>query len=608
MQTGTARSQPGLTLAVLLICSPLTALAQRSAGTVDLSKLEESVLNTSVTRVREGTFLRLAVEALVGGTPARGLGVLSQVFAGSLSERGGAERLSRPFLEDLSPAADAYLLLRLFHASGVDQALRGDVAAWLFESDERLRLFLDTITQEDDWAQCLTLIETLFDHDTDDRDEFLRLIMALSVVWDQPLEPLHHQMGGGMLRYETQITARYDYFKDLFQSGMTKMPYRQLSVTALTFVVHVPVPISELEWARRNVRGASSHWGKRFFDVEYAAYRAAGRIFQWPHGTYSLAAIRERGGICVDQAYYATITARAHGIPALIFVGEGRRGPHAWFGYLKNEREWELDAGRYAYDKYATGHAVDPQLNRSMTDHDVQFMCDRVLRGSRYEKATRYGRLAIVLLDLGYATAAEQCAGLGLSMVSVYSVCWHVKEQVLKQRGDQEQLVALLSQKANAFGRYPDHVAAIRQQQASLLRSLGKVSQAENLLSRNKKRVGRERDDLARYLVTEEVKLACERGDYTDARRTLEELLKAQRDEGQKVLSMVEAYLGLTSRTGQTREAARFLRRYLESVRTRSGSDTYNQAVCLKLLLTAYENDGDTRNAERVRTRLQRLQ
>jgi len=586
------------------ICLALTIAACRGQSAGSLSELEEVVLNKSLATMRKGVFRRFAVEQLVRGSCSRGWGIITHALTNALAEQSG-RRLPLSFLHSLTPAADAYLLLRLVHAAGGRRALRDDVLNWLFESDDRLRLFLSTVSQDDDWTQCLALIDALHDHDPDGRDEYLRLILALAVVWDQPHAPMHNQMGGGMLPFRTRITDRYDYFKTLFAGGRSKVRYRVLSVTALTCVVHVPVPVSELTWARKHVRGSASRWRRRFSEIDYVEGRAVRRVYQWPHGVYSLAAISEHGGICVDQAYYATITARAYGIPALIFVGEGRRGPHAWFGYLKNEREWELDAGRYAYDKYATGHATDPQTNRVMTDHDVEFMCDRILQTSVYSKATQYGRLASVLFDLNSLDAAEQCADLGLNLVSVYHACWNVKEDVLKRRGDPRELVTALNRKASAFKRYPDDVAVIRQQQASLLRGMGMEHQAEALLTASRKRVDRERDDLARYFVSEEVRLACERGDVVDARKTMEGLLRKQRNEGQKVFPVVEAYLGLTKQTGQTKAATRFLRRYLETMGRSSRLDGYAKATALALLVQAYENDGDTRNADRVRKKLQ---
>ena len=84
--------------------------------------------------------------------------------------------------------------------------------------------------------------------------------------------------------------------------------------------------------------------------------------------TYTLEDIKNNGGICVDQAYYATILGKGRGIPTLYFHGQGASGGHAWFGYLSHGGKWELDCGRYESQNYPKGYAVDPQTWQRIDD------------------------------------------------------------------------------------------------------------------------------------------------------------------------------------------------------------------------------------------------
>ena len=507
---------------------------------------------------------------------------------------------------DLSSAAtDAFILLSSFSFFHPASPQREDVVSWLFASDERLSLFLDTLSPLDDWPACFRHFGSLFDHDPHSRDAFFRLILALAVVWDQPRPPPHHQMGQGQLPFAPDVCRRYDYFKGLFGSREAELPYRSLSANALALVVDAPVPLSELVWARTNVKGSASSWHKRFDEIRYDDPRLAAGAFQWPHGPYTLAGIQERGGICVDQAYFSAVTAKAFGIPAMMFVGEGTRGPHAWFGYMRSKGQWELDVGRYKFDRYATGHSVDPQTNQPMTDHDVVFACNRSLRSPRFEAANRLGRQAAALLQLGDEKTAFECAGLARKTVRLYEPAWGIQMEILVRREDKKGILELLARKANAFQKYPDYVATIRQQQADLLKHMGRPGEAERLLERGQDRLGKERDDLARTLGASQVMDAFDRGDYAKARTTLEELLRDQRREGYKAIPLIRAYLELTKATEQTAEAAQFLRRYLDSMNRRGGQSMFvNETVFLELLLEAYENAGDTSRARRVREKL----
>ena len=595
----------GSRLGAVAACALAGFCATSAARAVRLDELEEMLRSHPHANAKRGLFRVYAVEALTRDETDRGLEQLARLFAREL-ENQRAQRLAPSRMALLQKAADAALLLRFSHGRA-SRPLRRDVARWLFASDRRLSVFLETVTAQDDWENCRVLLETLYDNDAEGRDEFLNLILALAVVWDQPRPEMHGQMGGNRLPFEVDAVARYDYFKRLYASREAKLQYRDLSVIALTFVVDVPVPLEELQWALKNVRGSARMWKTKFSAIEYARERVARGEYQWQHGPYTLAAIRENGGICVDQAYYATLSARAHGIPALLFAGEGRRGPHAWFGYLKDRSHWDLDAGRYAYDRYATGSALNPQFNRPMTDHDLEYVCDRALRSARYAKAAGYGRLAAVLLGLDCLDTAAQSAEEALSLVRIYALPWQVLEEVLAKKDQPEELLALMDRQANAFRNFPDQLALIRQRQAELLTRLGREREAARLLERSENRLDRERDDLERFLGSEQVRLAMEKGDHKSARTKLEQLLRDQKNEGQKIMRLVQAYLELTRETGQTKEAARFLRNYVRALQRRYGGNPRNDTVFLRLLLQAYENDGDERNAERVSKKIERL-
>jgi len=573
------------------------------AATADLAELEKR-LPQSRGRVQERDLREYGAGILGTGDTGRGLGFLSRLVGEQIEGR--AERLNTAQIKALGPVADAFLLFIYFHDLGDGFRFRSDVAEWMLGKEKRLGLVVDTIAVEDDRGRLYKVLQALYDHDPENRDRLFRLILALSVVWDGPQPPMHGQMGGAQPAVGADPIKVYDHFLKLYQSNRAKIAYRNLSVPALTFMVHLPLPASELNWIIKNVKGSAPTWKRKFSDIEYDVPRMDRRIYQWPHGVYTLPAIEKLGGICVDQAYYATLTARAYGIPALIFLGEGRRGPHAWFGYMRDERNWELDAGRYAYDKYATGQAWHPQLNRPMTDHDVEFTCDRALNSPRARSARQHARLAAVLLQLGLLKQADQCADLSLLQVSIQEWPWRIKEEILRKEKDADALLSLFSRKAKAFHRYPDRAAAIRQEQAEFLRKLGRDKEAARLLRINESRLGKKRDDLARALASEQVQIAYDSGDYRKARMLVEDLLKKQKYEGQKIVSVVQAYISLTAETKQQREAARFLGRFLEGMINRT-DDPHHKAALYGLLLTAYENAGDERKADRITKRLQRL-
>ena len=588
---------------VLVAAFGLLLVSLPCAG--DLPGLMEDIRKSPGNSAKDGKFRELVVECVAAGQSAEGLGFLSTFIASGF--RRSSERVLNDREADLlACATDAAFFLILVQSKAPGAAVRRDVLEWLAGSEARFQLFLNTISPVDDLPSVLRIIGELRDHDPQGCDEFANLVLAMAVVWDQPRPPLHLQAGGKDLPYKPDLPARYDYFRNLYGSKRSEMAYGELSVSALCIVVDTPLPISELLWARENE--SPRGWDKKYSGIAYAKQRLDNSVFQWPHGPYTLASIREKGGICVDQGYYAVMCARAWGLPALFFAGEGRRGPHAWIGYMKDKTRWEMEVGRYTFDKYAVGQAVDPQTNRAMSDHYVEFLCDRTLGYNRYRVAARWGRLADVLARLGYVPAARQAAERSLAVAPMYEVSWTVLETMLAKAKAHRELYELLERKAHAFRKHDDFVAEIHARQAELLRELGEDDKARKLLDRKGKKMERDRDDLARMLASEQIKAAYDSGDYSTARKRFEDLLEAHEREGEKIFGLMDHYLAMAKETDQNKEAARFLKRYVGGLTRIYDSTPRNERMFLEILAKAYEQAEDDANLKRVKRKLERLE
>ncbi|MBN2451411.1 MAG: hypothetical protein JXR77_13550 [Lentisphaeria bacterium] len=584
--------------AVLAVAAPCLC-----GGEADpVAEMSARILSRPDLAAREKMLPELAVACLLSGRLTEGLDTFVRLFAKAI--RSEDDLPSESEADVLLRATDPFVLLATLNQARIETPPEADTLRWLYGSEARQRHFLDILSPQDDLAQVQRLVSELCRHDPEGRDTFRELILALALVWDQPRPKPHPQMGGEALPYAEAVTERYDYFKDLFVSRRAEIPYARLSVAALMAVVDTPVPVSELRWVRDNER--PTNWERKFHEIRYDEDRLQRAVYDWPHGPYTLEAVHEKGGICVDQAYYATLCARAYGVPALLFVGEGRRGHHAWYGYMKGLEKWEMDIGRYAYDKYATGFAVNPQTNLPMTDHDVSFLCDRALRGDAYGEAAGLARFAHVLQQLGYRAAARRQARRSIDAAPLYEFPWRILEGMLEKEEDWRGLAALLDTEAGVFRKYPDFTARIRARQAEALRRAGDHEGAERILKSGTRRVGQDRDDLQRALVSERVKAAYDQGDYPGARRHFEDLLKDQKEEGQKLMQLLDSYLDLTRETRQTGEAVRFLKRYIDSLERRYGGSDRNRALLWGILLKAYENDGDDAEAARLRKRIEK--
>lgn len=94
-----------------------------------------------------------------------------------------------------------------------------------------------------------------------------------------------------------------------------------------------------------------------------------------PYKEYSFSEILKEGGICGDQSYFCTNTARAQGIPAMTFAGETDLGGHAWVGLKNQPDEWTTGVGRVG--GVSKGETTNPQTGASITEQEVRLWSDR---------------------------------------------------------------------------------------------------------------------------------------------------------------------------------------------------------------------------------------
>ncbi len=99
---------------------------------------------------------------------------------------------------------------------------------------------------------------------------------------------------------------------------------RTLGPEQIKFIVDAPLDSSEFEWARKNVKFLRSDFAKTFSSIAYDRNRLAEGVYDWPGGEYTLEDIRQKGGICVDQAYSQWSRARPSACQPYFSLGRGR--------------------------------------------------------------------------------------------------------------------------------------------------------------------------------------------------------------------------------------------------------------------------------------------
>lgn len=438
-----------------------------------------------------------------------------------------------------------------------------------------LREFFRMRSPDDFAPVALTRLEQLHNAQPGRWPAYRSLMIAFALVYDQrePADWPHHQVPADAVpRMTESLAERFEWFARANDAGKLDHDLRRLSAAELKFVVDAPVAAGELTWAAGNVRVRREQFDRAFSMVKYDERRVKQGVFTWPHGDYRMPNILLHGGICVDQAYFACIAGKARGIPTIFFAGQGVDGGHAWFGFLRGNGEWELDAGRYLNQNFTVGQALDPQTWLPITDHELKQLSGKTVRPALHDAAQ--GDLAMAAI---FARRGDQAARLAAAESALYQSLaaekqaagiaplvapWEEKEQALEALGDREALRGHYLKAVDYFRGEQDFLARYRSRLADLERAGGNTALAGKLEDRVVRENRRERADLSTSAGAAALMRLVAEGDYVRADREFRSLLRSlgQRGGGNLFYEVVQPYvLGLRA-AGREKDALRALK------------------------------------------------
>ncbi|MBL8763305.1 MAG: hypothetical protein JNM07_03435 [Phycisphaerae bacterium] len=145
------------------------------------------------------------------------------------------------------------------------------------------------------------------------------------------------------------------------------------------YVVDAPLTDQERAWALARYKG-DRQVGRHFFDVVYDTEAFfSGKDKRIEDQSYTLQNLLKFGGVCVDQAYFASNVGKSIGVPSVILSAQGAGPGHAWVGFLElrgNFPSWNFESGRYTEYKNLTGTATDPQSGERLTDGELVLLTE----------------------------------------------------------------------------------------------------------------------------------------------------------------------------------------------------------------------------------------
>ncbi len=366
--------------------------------------------------------------------------------------------------------------------------------------------FFQLVSRHDRLDEVSRILETLYRNAPRSFRNYPSLALAIAVVYDEqpPANWPHRQVSRELLpRRLPEPEEAFEFFVDSHRAGRLLINPQRLRAEELRFTVDIVAPIEDLKWAQQNVRQGLSRFDHVYYAVDYDNSRFSRTVetiqYQWPHADYRLGTILEKGGICVDQAYFASQAGKARGLPTLYFTGTGNDAGHAWFGYMRGTTGgWNLDVGRYFMrDNYVTGYALDPQTWKPIRDHDISYVQERFHRSQTYRDSIFHSDFAREFYLEDNPEKARSAARRALDIESRNRDAWNLVLEMDFAGGDVDAYENTLREAAGAFSRYPDIEAHYTGLLAASLLDRGDRETAYREMRRISRKNRRERPDIS---------------------------------------------------------------------------------------------------------------
>lgn len=419
-------------------------------------------------------------------------------------------------------------------------------------SDEALgRELFESMRDEDFAPAVIDMLARMRDVGPGLFGQYRALAVAISLVYDQPAPPNwpHAQVRPEAVpRVRRQPFEIFGFWIQCQDLGRLYLDPRTLEVGQLMHLVDAPVRESEFTWAQAQVDLPRYRFAEAFDITRYDQERMRGREFVWPGNDYSLRAILARGGICVDQAYFAMLAGKAKGLPTLLFSGQGPDGGHAWFGFMKRDDTWVLDAGRERNRGEPVGTALNPQTWQTITDHELRLLARGYRDKPAYRCSQRHMAVARLFEQIGDRGRQLDAFRNAIAACPSSHEAWEAATIIMEANAVSSDSVAVAALKEHALAASKQFASEIdirvRYQQllADIARRSGDTVEADRITKDIIRQTRGDRADISAKLAWRPIKHLLDSGDVDRASVAYKESLdRLGRTGGGNLYSQVVA-------------------------------------------------------------------
>ncbi|MCY3020049.1 MAG: hypothetical protein NTW87_13610 [Planctomycetota bacterium] len=274
--------------------------------------------------------------------------------------------------------------------------------AW-FDAKPKLRdRFLMAVNAaEDDMPNAARVALALHEKFPKDSEALENLLLAFAVVWDdEVILRFLNAMGVPELISKPVTVCTMEEAFGWYVNNQAKLcpGFKAMPWRLLTYVASDTTLLSEREWILKKYGTCRPNLGTVYSEIEYDMSKIRDGKGKLAGHEYTLANLKQYGGVCRDQAYYARAVCRAFGLPAYMAGGVSNAGGgHFWVGWVLNDgaQGYQLHShGRYQDQKYFTARIIDPQSGWFILDCFVGIEARGMSEEESYEDADLYYRVS----------------------------------------------------------------------------------------------------------------------------------------------------------------------------------------------------------------------
>lgn len=416
----------------------------------------------------------------------------------------------------------------------------------------------------------------------------------------------------GLIRVRTPRLSPvqlFHYFREQDRHRRLLTDIKKMSVERLLMVVDVRLPMSEFNWVTKNLNYDRATWAhKAYNSVAYLMERATRDTD--PYTTYTFEEILEEGGVCRDQAYFAACSAKVMGIPAVIAVGDGDRGPHAWVVTQVSDTEWK-QVNSYGY---TTGVFDNPCSGR---EHHESMLLTRTKR----DNPEKFNALADGLVfsrfmvSIGAHAEARGAARYVVGASPENSAAWDNLVEVMEAENgpvvtpeEWQQIHRRILRQTRKNTELNDLAAYVEDE---YLMDEGNAAARKAAMERNirnmRRNVGDARSDLVVEAINRQAAILSEKDDVRGLLRLYKKELKGFTSRGdvfqellaQCIMHYSEAEATQREWASLAKEVEKLFERHIRS----GGADYFKlskEVEIQKQLVELYENAGNVKKANRI--------